>query len=80
MTDDLYEAYLDAMHREVDVQFTYHPPRPEQVVIYEAVREMGGDMMAWMIDNVPAGPELANAIARLNEAVFWANAGIARRG
>lgn len=76
----LYEAYMAAMRREVDIQFTYHPPRPDQVPLYEEMRDMAAEMMDWMIENVTASPELSNAISRLNEAVFWANAGIARRG
>jgi hypothetical protein len=58
--------------------FTYHPPTGrEQVATYQVIR-LGGKTLAELIDNnVPDGPEKTTAIRKIQEAVMWANAGIA---
>ena len=58
--------------------FTYHAPTgPEQVETYQKVRE-GGLTLAKLIDvSTPDGPEKTLAIRKVQEAVMWANAGIA---
>lgn len=58
--------------------FTYHPPTPAQVTIYEAIRGQAHELASILIDEVPVGRELSLALTKLEEAVFWANAGIAR--
>lgn len=58
--------------------FTYHAPTgPEQVQTYQQIRE-GGKYLAKLIDDsVPDGPEKTLSIRKIQEAVMWANAGIA---
>lgn len=58
--------------------FTYHAPDgPEQIAIYQKVRE-GGLEMARLIDRAcPDGAEKTLAVRKIQEAVMWANAGIA---
>jgi hypothetical protein len=58
--------------------FTYHPPSgPEQIQQYQTLRD-GGRTLAELIDaDVPDGPEKTLAIRKIQEAVMWANAGIA---
>jgi hypothetical protein len=60
--------------------FTYHPPTgPEQIATYQRVRD-GGKALAQLIDaSAPDGPEKTLAIRKVQEAVMWANAGIACR-
>lgn len=64
---------------EIDNRFRYHPPRNCDVVqAHEQVR----DMVRWVAgrfdEELPGGREKALAITKLEEALFWANAAIAR--
>lgn len=62
----------------LDHIFKYHAPRPGQAETYQAildkVKELAIVLNAW----VPDGREKSLAITKLEEAVMWANAGIAR--
>lgn len=63
----------DLAHR-----FDYHRPDAERVQRHERVRE-GCKRLALLLDEiVPPGRELASALTSLEQAMFWANAGIAR--
>lgn len=63
---------------ELELRFTYHPPKDGQPAKFEALRE-GARALAFLIaDLVPENREQALAIAAIEEAVMWANAGIAR--
>jgi len=65
---------------ELATRFTYHAPKPGQPQIYEELR-FEANALAVRIDRlVPEGREKALAFTKLEEAVFWANAGVARRG
>jgi len=59
-------------------RFTYHPPKPGQPEKYSEIR---GEAlaMAQTINNLcPESREKSLAITKLEEAIFWANASIAR--
>lgn len=63
---------------DLNNRFTYHPPKEEQIGKYESIRRNGG-VLAQMIDElVPDSREKSLAITKIEEAVMWANAGIAR--
>jgi len=65
---------------ELDNRFRYHPPRSaERVNDHETVREAARDLAHILKARVPEGRELHLAITALEEALFWANAGIARQ-
>jgi hypothetical protein len=64
---------------ELAVRFTYHPPSAGQVPVYEDVRRRAFDYATFLAGVVPQSRELSLAITALEEAVMWANAGIARR-
>jgi len=65
---------------ELTTRFTYHAPKPGQTQIYEELR-FEGKALAELIDrHVPEGREKALAFTKLEEAIFWANAAVARRG
>lgn len=68
------------LRREVDYRFTYHPPRPDQIPLYETIRSVAGGVARTLVSTCPPSHELDTALTRLEEAVFWANAAIARRG
>lgn len=57
--------------------FTYHAPSEGQPLAYETIRSAGFHLADTVNDLVPDGPEKDQAIARIREAVMWANAGIA---
>jgi hypothetical protein len=58
--------------------FTYHPPKPEQVDKYNKLR-LNALVLAEMLDNYcPESREKSLAMTKLEEAVMWANASIAR--
>lgn len=65
---------------EIECNFTYHAPKPGQPEIYQNIRDVA-KVLAHMINvSVPEGREKSLALTKLEEAVFWTNAGIARHG
>lgn len=67
-----------ATRDDLDNRFTYHPPVGVQPKAYEAIREHARGLAHFANQTVPDGPELTAALQKLEEFVFWANAGIAR--
>ena len=66
--------------RELDIRFTYHPPRNEaQLRLYEELREKVRQLASFVVRNRPNSREQSLAVTKLEEAVMWANAAIARR-
>lgn len=62
-------------------RFTYHPPRDGQAEEYEEIRAAGHDLAKLITDLCPnPSRELATAVTKIEEAVMWANAAIARHG
>jgi hypothetical protein len=64
---------------ELDNKFRFH--EKSRVVFaaeHERIRTGLGDMARLVTEVVPAGREQALALTKLEEAMFWANAGIAR--
>ena len=64
---------------ELQNRFTYHAPPDEATQEkYQQLRKMGFNL-ALMINNYcPGGREQALAFTKLEEAIMWANASIAR--
>jgi hypothetical protein len=63
---------------DIDNVFSYHPPTgPAQVETYEDIRTSGRQFAHIIDEMVPDGAEKTLAIRKLQEAVMWANAGIA---
>ena len=58
--------------------FTYHAPQGDQVERYAAIRAEAYALACRLCELVPAGRERALALTHLEEAVMFANAGIAR--
>ena len=65
--------YKDLVNR-----FTYHSPKEDQVERYQVLREAGKSVALTITDLVPNSREKALALTKLEEAIMWANAGIAR--
>lgn len=64
--------------RQRERSFTYHPPKGDQTNRYELIRAEAGRLSHLLNTNCPPSRELSLAQTKLEEAVFWANAAIAR--
>lgn len=58
--------------------FTYHAPHGDQGQRYESIRDRAGRLALTFNQYCPPSRELSLAMTKLEEAVFWANAAIAR--
>lgn len=65
---------------ELGVRFTYHARRGKQRDHYVEIRERALILAERICALTPGSREQSLAITALEEAVFWANAAIARRG
>jgi len=63
---------------QVDNNFTYHKPNENQADRYHRIRETAKVFANQMLAECPESRELSLALTKLEEAVMWANASIAR--
>jgi len=63
---------------DLDRRFTYHPPKGDQNVRYMKVREKAKEFAELICMHSEPSREQALAITKIEEAVMWCNAGIAR--
>lgn len=78
--DPAKRAAAERLVADVINRFTYHPPRPGQPEVYEALRGQARALALSVVSLVPVGREQALALTHLEQAIFWANAGVARSG
>jgi hypothetical protein len=64
---------------ELRLRFTYHAPKGTQPDKYITIRENALSMAFCIAGLCPESRETSLALTKLEEAVFWANAAIARR-
>jgi hypothetical protein len=64
---------------ELNTRFTYHPVKEGQQEKYVALREKAKELAFMICNMTPDCREQALALTHLEDAVMWANAGIARR-
>lgn len=64
----------DALHR----RFTYHAPRGSQPHRFLAIREQALALAKLICTECPESPERSTALTKIDEAVMFANAAIAR--
>lgn len=67
-----------AQPKDLENRFTFHPAQGDQGKIYEEIRAAGHDMAKLIDQFSPECREQSLAITKIEEAVFWANAAIAR--
>lgn len=65
---------------DIDNRFMYHAPKPGQLEMYQDIRTLAKELALDINEFVPEGREKSLAFTKLEEAVMWANAGIARHG
>lgn len=58
--------------------YTYHAPKGDQPERYEAIRAKARELAELIEESCPESWEKSIANTRLEEAVMWANASIAR--
>ncbi len=64
---------------EIKKRFTYHPPKDEkQVAKFKVLREYGLLIASTINELCPTSYEKDEAIKKVEEAIMWANASIAR--
>jgi len=61
-------------------RFTYHPPKPGQPELYEDLRVRAHELAEQIVAVAPRSRERSLALTKIEEAVMWANAAIAREG
>jgi hypothetical protein len=69
---------MQSLPERIENDFTYHPPKGDQVERYSEIRDKGKELAKMMANRVPASRELSLALTNLEQAIMWANAGIAR--
>lgn len=62
---------------QVELMFTYHPPKDDQAARYEKIRSAARAFGTILIEEVPECRELSMALTNLQLATMCANAGIA---
>lgn len=63
---------------QVDRSFTYHAPKEDQGARYHFIREAAKTLALDITSLTPESREQSLALTKLEEAVMWANAAIAR--
>jgi hypothetical protein len=63
---------------DLDNRFNFHPATDVTGPKHELVRTLLRESAQVLVEQVPAGRELARALTSRAEAMMWANAGIAR--
>ena len=66
------------MDQDLENRFTYHPPKEGQPELYTELRDLAKGLAYRIKESTPASREQSLALTHLEEAVFWANAAIAR--
>lgn len=68
----------DRQKEQLDNNFVYHAPNPDQPERYTALREKAKELATMILTLTPPSREQSVAITELEQAIFWANAAIAR--
>lgn len=64
---------------DIDNRFRFHPaPDEEKRNAHSAVRALYADLAHRVNERLPEGREKSLAITKLEEAMFWSNAALAR--
>lgn len=63
---------------QLDNNFKYHPPKEGQQEKYVAIRDKAKELAEMLNELCPDSREKSLSVTNLEQAVFWANASIAR--
>lgn len=67
------------IHARIDNDFTYHAPTPSMILTFALLRARARELARTIAEVVPPGREQSLALTELEQAIMWANAGIARQ-
>lgn len=67
------------MSDELEVRFTYHPPKGDQPARFQAIRDTAKALAVLIEESTPDSREQSLALTALDQTVMWAIAAIARR-
>ena len=67
-----------AIYDDIENRFTYHPPKAGQAERYVYLRNQALNLAVDILRNCPASRERSRAFTHLEDAIFCANAAIAR--
>lgn len=65
---------------DLNRRFTYHAPKPGQPEKYQRIRDKAKELAELIVAEAPDSREVSLAITHLEDAVYCANAAIARHG
>lgn len=68
----------EAQGKDLENRFTYHAPKSDQPSRYKIIRDMAKGLSVQVITFCPESREKSLALTKIEEAVMWANASIAR--
>jgi hypothetical protein len=68
------QTILERLNRD----FTYHSPKEDQPERYQFLRDEASRLAINIVKLTPQSREQSLALTKLEEAIFWANASIAR--
>ena len=71
-------ALQDGDLEKIENVFTYHAPFGDQTERYELLRGHARELAGRIMENTPKSREQSLALTNLEQAIFWANAAIAR--
>lgn len=67
-------------YRELDKRFSFHPADDDAASCHEAVRAAARRLALSVLQATEPGREQSLALTKIEEAMMWANASIAREG
>lgn len=65
---------------QIEHWFTYHPPGPDDLPKFAAIRDAGKAMATAIVANTPSSADQTAALRKVREAVMTANAALACQG
>jgi hypothetical protein len=71
---------MSLVNKDLENRFTYHAPKADQPQKYESLRAKAKEFAYLIADLCPDSREKSLAQTKLEEAMMWANAAIARNG
>jgi hypothetical protein len=63
--------------KELDNWFTYHPPTPEKLAVYNHVRQCSKELAAYILTNIPRSADRTAALRSLRGTVMAINLAVA---
>lgn len=76
--EEIDQAVRESYVKRIERDFTYHAPKPGQPERYTQIRDKAKEFALLIVDLTPQSREQSFSLTNIEQAVFWANAAIAR--